>query len=89
MNKFLISKGSAELGAIFIANHGGFTAGQHDEPLLGYFAKLLDNDSEAWNSMGHGLTYDLAIVSLWLLTKKGELPSPPECFSKTNFYLEN
>jgi len=84
MNKYLISQGSAMLGAEFIAENGGFTAGQHDAPLVGYFCALNDEYAEDWNSMGHGLTYDLAIVSLYLLKTRKELPPP-----KSHFYLEN
>jgi len=89
MNKYLMSEGSVQLGMVFIERHGGFVTGSHNAPLIGYFCKVYDEDSDAWNAQGHGLTYDLAMVSLYLLRTKGELPKPPEYFSKTNFYLEN
>jgi len=71
------------LAVDFIAENGGFTAGRHDAPLIGYFCALNDGYSD-WNSMGHGLTYDMAIVSLYLLKSRNELPLP-----KSHFYLEN
>lgn len=84
MHKYLISQGSAILGAEFLANNGGFQAGPHDEPLIGYFCKLNDEDSDDWNKMGHGFTYDLAITSLWFLLSKKELPLPESYFYKIN-----
>jgi hypothetical protein len=84
MNKFLISQASAILGAEFIAEHGGFVIGRHDDPMIGYFCALNDKNAEDWNSMGHGFTYDLAIVSLYFLKSRKELPLP-----KSSFYLEN
>lgn len=89
MNKYLISEGGAQIGAHFVLHHGGFIAGQHEEPLVGYFAKRSDSTSEEWNSMGHGLTYDLALSSLYFLTTKGELPPSRDYFTKTRFYLES
>jgi hypothetical protein len=88
MNKYLISEAGAQLGVYFVERHNGFTAAPHQEPMIGYYAKRNDDVSEEWNSMGHGLTYDLALTSLYLLTVKGELPSPSDCFYKS-YYQEN
>ena len=84
MNKYLISQGSAILGAEFIAENGGFSAGPHDEPLIGYFCRLNDDGTEDWDSAGHGLTYDMAIVSLYMLKTRKERPLPQSYFYRVN-----
>jgi len=90
MNKHLISEGSAQLSKVLIEEYDGFECGQHkEENTIGYWCGLINDISEEWNTKGHGYTYDQAIVSLYLLVKKNELPLTKDAFLTSKFYLEN